>query len=82
MGAPGLGSLKGVRRGLKLVKYCKICRTYIADSKIVKKENERLLLKCRSPKNLKNSFYKMQNKVLKLMNNYKNYQKMSFACKM
>ena len=34
---PWIGMLKVFWRGLKLVEYCKKCKSFIADSKIIKK---------------------------------------------
>ena len=39
---PVLVELKSFRRGLKLVKCCKTCKIYIADSEIIKKEIEKI----------------------------------------
>ena len=35
-----MGVLKVFRRGLKLEKYCKTCKTYIANSEIIKEKGK------------------------------------------
>ena len=37
------GGVKNLQEGAKLVEYCKACKTYIADSELIKKRGKKVL---------------------------------------